>query len=298
VIEHADVVAYGRPALLALGAAVVAAKAGQALAPVTVVVPSNVAGLTARRLLGSGGLEGPLGADLAGGIANVQFVTPFRLAELLGADVLHDRRPLTNPVLGAAVRRALAESPGIFAPVAGHHATEVAVASLYAELSHVLRPALDAIARSGVMARASVAVFERIRTHLAPFHDEDELARAVATQPDLAARVEPLGHVIWHLPAPITPALAELLAAVVSVAPTRAVVGITGEAAADRAVLDACTAVGVPLPTPTSASSSSSSRRPTSRPTGPAASAWPTAWPGARCWPPSSCRRTVGGATR
>ena len=32
---------------------------------------------------------------------------PFRLAELLGADLLLDRRPLTNPVLGAAVRRVL-----------------------------------------------------------------------------------------------------------------------------------------------------------------------------------------------
>ena len=80
-----------------------------------------------------------------------------------------------------------------------------------------------------------------------PFHDEDQLARAAATQPDLAARVEALGHVVWHLPAPVTPALGELLAAVVSVAPTRAVVGITGDEAADRAVLDACAAVGVEI---------------------------------------------------
>jgi ATP-dependent helicase/nuclease subunit B len=243
VIEHIDVVPYGRPATVALARAVDAAKAGRLLAPVTVVVPSNVAGLSARRLLGSGELVGTTAGGA--GIANVQFVTPFRLAELLASTVLPDRRPLTNPVLGAAVRRALADAPGVFAPVAGHQATEAAVALLYAELSHVSPSALDAIAASGVMAHASVDLFERIRAHLEPFHGEDEMARAAAAQPDLAARVEPLGRIIWYLPAPLTAALAELLTAVVAVAPSRAVVGVTGDPAADRAVIDACRAVGV-----------------------------------------------------
>jgi hypothetical protein len=71
------VVAHGRPAGEALARAVAAAKAGRALAPVTVIVASNFAGLTARRLLGAG--------LVGGGIANVTFVTPFRLAELLAA---------------------------------------------------------------------------------------------------------------------------------------------------------------------------------------------------------------------
>ncbi len=47
---------YGRAASASLARAIVDAKVGAALAPVTVVVPSNFAGLAARRMLGSGDL--------------------------------------------------------------------------------------------------------------------------------------------------------------------------------------------------------------------------------------------------
>ena len=49
---------YGRPALEALRDAVAKAKAGDPLAPVTVVVPANHVGVTARRLLAGGALGG------------------------------------------------------------------------------------------------------------------------------------------------------------------------------------------------------------------------------------------------
>nr|MDQ3385455.1 hypothetical protein [Actinomycetota bacterium] len=123
-----DAVAYGRPATKAVAARIAAAKAGHPLDAVTVIVPSNQAGLSVRRLLGSGTLG-------ASGLANVDFVTPFRLAELLGSAELGERRPLTNPVLAAGARAVLATEPGIFAEVAGHQATAAAVVELYAELS-------------------------------------------------------------------------------------------------------------------------------------------------------------------
>jgi ATP-dependent helicase/nuclease subunit B len=47
---------YGADASLALRDAVTAAKAGEPLAPVTVVVPSNHVGVASRRLLASGSL--------------------------------------------------------------------------------------------------------------------------------------------------------------------------------------------------------------------------------------------------
>ena len=100
MIERVETATYGRPASEALARTLARVKADEPLAPVTVIVPSNLAGLTARRLLGAGVVG-------AGGVANVSFVTPFRLAELLAADQLLDTRPLTNPVLGAAVRLAL-----------------------------------------------------------------------------------------------------------------------------------------------------------------------------------------------
>src|SRR3546814_1277721 len=74
---------YGRSAALALRDAVATAKAGEPLAPVTVVVPSNHVGVAARRLLASGSLGAVTGSGV--GLAAVTFLTTYRLAELLGA---------------------------------------------------------------------------------------------------------------------------------------------------------------------------------------------------------------------
>ena len=101
--------AYGPESALALRDAVAEAKAGEPLAPVTVVVPSNHVGVATRRLLSSGTLGPVTGAGV--GLAAVAFLTPYRLAELLGAATLagQGRRPVSTPVLAAAVRAELAE---------------------------------------------------------------------------------------------------------------------------------------------------------------------------------------------
>ncbi|MGH9275230.1 MAG: hypothetical protein ACRDZU_11345, partial [Acidimicrobiales bacterium] len=114
---------YGQPAARALHDEVAAAKAGQPLAPVTVVVPSNHVGVASRRLLSSGSLGSIAGEGV--GLAAVTFVTTFRLAELLGAATLagQGKKPVSTPVLAAAMRAELATDVGLFAPVAEHPAT-------------------------------------------------------------------------------------------------------------------------------------------------------------------------------
>ena len=175
-----DVVGYGRPATEALARRIVAAKAGgHALDPVTVIVPSNTAGLSARRLLAVG--------DVASGLspvnlANVSFVTPFRLAELWGAARVGDRRPLTNPVLAAAVRAALTSEPGLFAEVADHQATVAAIMAVYAELSRALPETRSAIAAASSLGAEVVRVVEDVRRRLGGFYDEDDLARVAAVE--------------------------------------------------------------------------------------------------------------------
>ena len=96
--------AYGPPAARALRDAVAAAKGGDPLAPVTVVVPTNYVGVAARRLL-AGGTLGRV-TEGGNGIAGVTFLTLYRLAELLGAPRLAGagRRPVSTPVLAAAIR--------------------------------------------------------------------------------------------------------------------------------------------------------------------------------------------------
>ena len=243
MIDRVEVVGYGRPASMALADAVARAKNGGPLAPVTVIVPSNLAGLTARRLLGAGAVG-------AGGVANVSFVTPFRLAELLAADLLFGTRPLTNPVLGAAVRLALAHDPGPFAPVADHYATEAALASLYAELSNVRAETLMHIAADGgESARTAVRFHHAIAAKLGAFHDEADVARAAGERTDLSGALVPFGHVIWYLPAPTTAPIAELIGHALSAAPSAVVVGTTGDDHADLAVWSTCATAGVQQPT-------------------------------------------------
>lgn len=238
--SHVRLVAYGRPATEAVAAAIRAAQQRHPLDPVTVVVSSNAAGLSVRRLIG-GGTVGP------GGLANVSFVTPFRLAELLaGASV--PGYPLTNAVLAAAARQVLRDEPGPFAGVAEHHASEAALVGLYAELSH-LRPAtLDALAASGGRTAALVQLFVAVRRRLAGFHDEDDLARAAHERLVAGAdAVALLGTFLWFLPGRLTPALSDLLGAALHTVGGTVIVGRTGDAGADDSVRRACVAAGVDL---------------------------------------------------
>lgn len=241
-----DVVAYGRPATNALAVRLVAAKQAHPLDPVTVVVPSNVAGLAARRVLATL----PAGDGGRGGLANVQFVTPFGLAQLIGGPALAGRQPLTNPVLAAAVRRVLTDAPGMFAAVAGHDATHAAIIATYAELSRAGDAAQQAIAAASTRGAEVVRVVRAVGDLLTGFYDEDTLAAAAAARIESdAAAVAALGTVVWHLPGRATPAMTGLIAAVLAAAgQAAAIVALTGSADADAAVLAVCAAAGVGVP--------------------------------------------------
>jgi ATP-dependent helicase/nuclease subunit B len=243
---------YGRPALRALRDAVAAAKAGDALAPVTVVVPSNHVGITARRLLAGGALGG-LGTGGAG-VAAVTFATPYRLAELLGATALAaaGRRPVSIPVLAAALRHALADDPGMFAPVAAHPATEQALVATYTELSDLSPDALAALGRAGRRARDVVRLCGRARALLAGgWYDESDLtdaAVAAVEATDDARLAAELGALVVHLPQDLLRRQAVLLAALVARLPATAVVGVTGRPDADEGARRSVARIGVALP--------------------------------------------------
>ena len=231
--------AFGRPATLALARAVQEAQADDPLAPVTVVVPSNLAGLTARRLLGSGEL-----ADQGGptGIANVSFATPYQLAARLGAaDVARQgTMPLSTAALASAVRRVLADDGGAFTKVRGHAATERALVAAYGDVSH-LRPAtLDTIAVAGGIAAEVVRVTRGVASVLAGFHDEDALVHAATERVEAAdpAVLRSVGSLAVHLVDTLSPALTDLLVALARGVPTTLVVGLTGDEESDRPGLE------------------------------------------------------------
>lgn len=233
--------AYGRPAMVALGQTITQVQATP-LQPVTVIVPSNFAGLAARRMLGSNQIAAP---DMPAGIANVSFVTPFRLAELLAAGHLGDRQPLTAPVLTAAVRRALRDDPRHFRQVRNHHATEQAVATVVGELSNASAQSLEAIEQQGGYPEQVVGLYRTISSHLTSFHDEASVARAAARRPDLATALRRHGHLIWFLPGSTTAPLAMFLRALFEVAPATVIVGQSGDQGADVEPLRSCRIAGI-----------------------------------------------------
>ena len=105
------------------------------------------------------------------------------MVELVAADLLLDTRPLTNPVLGAAVRSVLADDPGPYGPVAQHEATEAALAGLFAELSNVDEQGLEAMLEDGsTAAELAVGMYRAIAARLTGFHTEHDLALAAATR--------------------------------------------------------------------------------------------------------------------
>jgi len=235
---------YGNDAAVALRDAVAEAKAGEPLAPVTVVVPSNHVGVASRRLLASGSL-GPV-AGTGVGLAAVTFLTTYRLAELLGAPALAGtgRRPVSTPVLAAAMRAELAVDAGLFEPVRQHPATESALVSTYRELRDVSPGALDALAATGPRAREVVRLHRAARARLeAAWSDEEDLLLAAAAT--LTIVTAELGALVVHLPQRLSQHSARLLVALAEHVPSTVIAALTGLGAADADVLASLGRLGI-----------------------------------------------------
>ena len=242
--------AYGRDASQALRDAVARAKQSDALAPVTVVVPTNSVGVSARRRLASGELGA---ASTAGrGVVGVTFLTVYRLAELLGASALaaQGRRPVSTPVVASAVRRALARDAGIFAPVAQHPATEEALVAAHRELADLDSAQLDVLAAQHPRANAVVRLHRSTRSLLErEWYDEHDLMRvATAGAGAGTPMVRGLGTIVCFLPQRWTAPQARLLRALAAETELEIVAGLTGSASADAQVVASLGRLGVEVP--------------------------------------------------
>jgi len=237
----------GRAAAEALRVEISRAKGSSPLAPVTVIVPGNSVGVAVRRLLASGELGAVSGAGA--GLIGVNFLTSYRLAELLAAPRLAaaGRRPVSTPVVAAAVRQVLATAPGpMFRRVASHPATEEALVRAHRELADLDEPALGVLERESPRAREVVRIHRLVKRHLgAGWYDEHDLMREAhelveAGTPLLAE----LGTVICHLPQRVSPPSARLLQAVGARTRVVVIAGLTGVPKADAAVVAAVERLG------------------------------------------------------
>ncbi len=248
-------VRYGTEAAAALRVEISRIKAQEPLAPVTVVVPSNQVGVSTRRLLASGAAGSISGAGP--GLIGITFVTPYRLAELLGAPSLaaQERRPVSVPVLGAAVRQALASEPGAFGPVAAHAATETALVAAHRELRDLDPEALSALAASSTRAGEVVRVHRAARALLAErWYDEEDLMAAAATAVLNGQAPPDLGAVVVHLPQRLSRHAAQLLVALGGATELTVLAGATGVPKADGDVVRSVARLGIDFGPPPSGS--------------------------------------------
>ena len=143
------------------------------------------------------------------------------------------RRPVSTPVIAAALRRALGEDPGIFAPVAHHPATEQALVATYAELSDLSAEALSSLGRAGRRAHDVVRLCGRARAILAGrlvrrVRPRRRGGRPPSTPPTLRRWRPSSARSSSTCPQDLRRRQARLLAALAGRLPTTVVAGLTG----------------------------------------------------------------------
>ena len=223
---------YGRPALDVLRSVVSVAKHDDPMAPVTVVVPNNIAGVVARRDLAQG-LD-----SQRPGISGIHVTTLSRLAEQLAAPALHARRPVTQSVVAAAWRQALDTTPGVFAKVKDHPATIRALGSAHRELRDLTPTGRDRARRATGLGQDLLRLHEEVVELLSDaWYDTTDLlhaaARIASSEP---GRLTEHGSLVLYLPQHLSQAEAALARALTATDGVTVVLGMTGVKRADAGV--------------------------------------------------------------
>jgi ATP-dependent helicase/nuclease subunit B len=232
---------YGAAALGRLRDVVARLKGDDPMTPVTLLLPNNLAGITARRFLASEPL----------GIAGLYLATLPRLAEQLAAGLLAPRRPAARPIVAATWRTALAKAPGVFESVADHPATIRALAAAHRELGDLSDSALDKVAQTSGLGRDLIRLHRQVTDDLLPdWYDETDLLRTATSR----ARSDPavvteLGALVLYLPQELTQAEAGFVEALSQSVGLTVIVALTDVRRADRTVRRSLERIGIDLPT-------------------------------------------------
>lgn len=236
---------FGAPAIRALRQEIDRLKGGDVLAPVTVVVPRAAVGLASRRQLAA---EPAFHASVGAGVANVRFVTLPRLAaELADARLRASGSRFATPaVVHGAIRQALAGTEGVLGPVRSHPATVRALAGVYRDLRPLPDNVQRQLARQSPRAAAVVALVTEVRSRLAGWHDDVDLAQAAAREVRTGGLAPAIGAVVLHLPLSLPPHHRQLVAVLAESSPTVAIIGLTGDPTADAAAMALATQLEKP----------------------------------------------------
>ncbi len=226
--------AYGPPALERLASLVDEAKRADVLAPVTVVVPAQYAGLSLRRDLASGQ-----------GLVNVRFMVPARLAEFLGSPTLAERgkKPL-SPLAEQEAIRALAgrlAGDGPMGPVAQHPSLHSSLLSTFRDLDRLSNDELSSLEGMDPLRSQMVHWYRAVRERLGGYYGVEELAWAAAAavrDGKAASALRDLGLVIFHLARAPSPGEAGLVNALGEIGQCAMILGLTGDVEPDAVAKD------------------------------------------------------------
>jgi ATP-dependent helicase/nuclease subunit B len=235
--------AYGRAAVESLRHVVSEFKHDDPMAPVTVLVPNNVAGIIARRHLAAG---------LAGrgnGVAGLYVSTLARLAEQIASPSLHPRRPATNAIAAAAWRAALDETPGCFERVKEHPATIRALTNAHRQLRDLSQAAREKARHATTLSPDLLRLHESVSSRLAEewYDTTDLLMTAAALIEHHPAHALEYGGIVLYLPQELSQAEAAFARALGSVGLT-VIAGLTGVKRADKTVRRSLSRLGFTTP--------------------------------------------------
>jgi hypothetical protein len=222
---------YGEPAVRALADVLADAKDGDPLRPVTVVVPSALAGITLRRHLATMGIAG------GAGLLAVGFVGFRELADRLGATDLAaaGRRPLDPLRASAILATVLAADPGPFAGLVGDPTTIDSLLATFHDLAGLTGGELAALGRGSERAAQVVRLHAAFRHATSGLVDGHEVVRAAAAAVPLGTPVlDELGVVVLHLPRRLDREELALVGALAAAGRVRAIVGRTERGHADE----------------------------------------------------------------
>lgn len=224
---------YGARALDALTDVVRRAKATDAMAPVTLLLPDNLSGIVARRHLAASSLFAN-----GSGVAGLRLATLPRLAEQLAASSLAPRRPATSPVRAAAWRAALEANPSVFDRVKEHPATVRALVGAARELRDLTATSLAAVGEASTLTRDLVRLHQAVQESLTErWYDETDLLDA-ATAAVLGddGPVRELGRLVLYLPQELTLAESRFTTRLGERAQLAVIAGLSDVRRADRTV--------------------------------------------------------------
>jgi ATP-dependent helicase/nuclease subunit B len=224
-------------ALELLGETVRRLKGESPLTPVTVIVPTNATGVTARRYLGA-----------HGGIAAVDMLTLYRVAEVLGGPALAaaNRQPLSTPVIDLAVRAVLRDRPGSFAAVAEHPSTVVALRDLHREIRQAGPDAPRRLAESA-RGREAANISTQVTDRLRDWYDEGDLIVAASSAAVTHPLPAQLQRIVVFLPHPFRGGELALLHALAQHAEVEVLIAFTGNHTVDRKLTSMCALLGAPV---------------------------------------------------